>query len=345
MTVLSVAYPLHPVKSDSGGGAEQVLAMIERQLVRAGHRSIVVAARASQVAGELVETPACSGEITDEARHEAQRVHADSIRRALERYPVDLIHFHGLDFYAYVPEQAVPKLGTLHLPISLYPGSIFDDTRLHLNCVSRSQANSAPRASRLPIIFNGVELERYRTNSGERHFLLTIARICPEKGIHIALQAAHRLDLPLVIAGPVHPFRSHEAYFSERVQPLLDEKRRYLGAVDYDAKADLLGKARCLLVPSLIAETSSLVAMEAISSGTPVVALRTGALPEVVEDGVTGFIVDSEDQIADAVQRVGEISSETCRAIAEARFDARRMVGDYVELYRSVMGKRVEVVN
>jgi glycosyltransferase involved in cell wall biosynthesis len=336
MTVLSVAYPLLPVGPDSGGGAEQILSLVEQGLVDAGHQSVVIAAEGSKTAGELIEGSAALDEITDDIRREAQRVHLACIGKALERYPIDLIHFHGLDFYSYLPHHTVPMLATLHLPPSLYPTWIFNDARITLNCVSCAQADSVPGPRKPPVVLNGVDTERYQGNSGERQYLLVLTRICPEKGVHISLEVAHRLDLPLIIAGPVHPFKDHQIYFSEHVQPLLDEKRQYVGPVGADMKTALLAGARCLLIASLVAETSSLVAMEAISSGTPVIAFRSGALPEVVEHGETGFIVDDEDQMISAIQQTDKISPKTCRATAKRRFDARRMVNDYLEMYRRI---------
>jgi glycosyltransferase involved in cell wall biosynthesis len=337
MNVLSVAYPLLPVGSDSAGGAEQILFLIDRGLVAAGHRSLVIAAKGSHTSGELIGSAAAAGEITGEVRRDAQQVHIECIRDALRSRPIDLIHFHGLDFYNYIPEEAVPMLATLHLPVSFYPLSIFDLGKVTLNCVSQTQANSAPGLKKPAVVLNGIDLERYQNGLREKRFLLALTRICPEKGVHIALEVAHRLDVRLIVAGPVHPFRDHEAYFAERVQPLLDEKRRYVGPVNLDEKAALLAGARCVLIPSLVAETSSLVAMEAISSGTPVVAFRSGALPEVVEHGETGFIVDTEDQMIEAVQHTNDILPETCRSKAALRFDARRMLNDYLQLYRSLL--------
>jgi glycosyltransferase involved in cell wall biosynthesis len=338
MTVLSVAYPLLPVGPDSAGGAEQILSLVDRGLVDAGQRSIVIAAPGSETAGELIEAAAEDGEITDGVRKNAQRAHRECIQQALERYAIDLIHFHGLDFYNYLPAEGVPMLATLHLPISFYAASIFEDRKVALNCVSHTQANSAPGVKKPPVVFNGIDIERYRGGSGPKEFLLVLSRICPEKGIHIALEVARKLEFRLIIAGPVHPFRDHERYFSECVRPLLDEKRQYVGPVGREKKTTLLAGAHCVLIPSFVAETSSLVAMEAISSGTPVVAFRSGALPEVVEHGETGFVVDTQDQMIEAVRKAQEISPEICRARAVLRFDARRMVNDYVNLYRSVAG-------
>lgn len=337
MNILSVAYPLFPVRPDSGGGAEQVLASIDRGLINAGHTSIVIAAKGSQIAGELIEAAAIMGEITDEVRQLVQRTHLQCIEQALQEYPIDLVHFHGLDFYSYLPERSVPMLATLHLPVSFYPEWIFMDSHVQLNCVSHMQADSVPSGIRLPVVLNGIDICRFAKPARKKDFLLMLSRICPEKGIHIALEIAHRLDLPLVIAGPVHSFRDHQAYFSECVQPLLDRKRQYIGEVGPEAKAALFGEARCVMIPSRVAETSSLVAMEAISSGTPVIAFRSGALPEVIEDGETGFIVNSEDEMLEAVRRSANISRDTCRRIAQLRFDGCRMVNEYLRLYDSVI--------
>ncbi len=337
MTVLSVAYPLLSVSENSAGGAEQILHLIERELVNAGHQSVVAAVAGSSVRGHLLEIPRISGEITNEVRRSAQQSHREAIEMALRRYPIDLIHFHGLDFHEYIPSVDLPMLATLHLPLSWYPNDLLERPPIGLNLVSQSQANSHPAAAEWPVICNGIDVSRYRRTTAKAkakgEFLLVLARVCPEKGIDVALRVAHRLDLPLVVAGPVHPFETHLQYFRECVEPLLDERRRYVGAVGVDTKVELLSEAKCLLVPSLVAETSSLVAMEAISSETPVIAFRSGALPEVIDHGLTGFLTDSEDEMVAAVERTGQISPETCRSTADVRFDARRMTLEYLALY------------
>lgn len=336
LTILSVAFPLLPVAPGSGGGAEQVLSLLERGIVKAGHRSIVVAAAGSEIVGRLIETPAANWEITEAARLDAQRRHAAAIQRVLDRTPVDLIHFHGLDFHRYLPPDRVPRLATLHLPAAWYPESIFNGAKVQLNCVSQTQASSAPRAG-LPVVPNGIDTQRYKYSAEKEQYLLWLGRICPEKGVHLALQAALHLDLPLIIAGPVHPFPDHEIYFEKEIRPLLDSKRRYIGPADGKTKIELLSKASCLLIPSLVAETSSLVAMEALASGTPVIAFRSGALPEIVEHGSTGLVVDSEDEMEAAVGEVSKISPDVCRSTALRRFEASRMIDDYLALYRQII--------
>lgn len=329
MNILSVAYPLLPAGPDAGGGAEQILSLLDRELSERGHRSIVIAAEGSCVSGELIATSTTHDEMTDQIRQAAQKEHLRYILCALARYRIDQIHFHGLDFHRYVPETDVPMLATLHLPLAWYPEWIFRASQVRLNCVSKTQA--AERG--LPFVENGIDLDRYRTCGAERAHLLWLGRICPEKGVHVALEIARELDMPLIVAGPVHRFREHETYFREKVQPLLDHKRRYIGPVGVAQKVDLFAKSICLLIPSLVEETSSLVAIEAAASGLPVVAFGAGALPEIVEDGLTGFIVDSQPEMANAIRRIDDICGKTCRKRAEIRFDKRRMLDEYLKLY------------
>ena len=341
LNILSVGYPLFPVRDGSGGGAEQILGIMDRALMRAGHRSTVIAAAGSSVEGRLIETPGAGQQLTETARQAAQQVHRACIAEVLRGSPPDLIHFHGLDFLEYQPPQSeVPQLVTLHLPIDWYPADSFDASGVAFNCVSRSQSRTHPAGHLLAVVCNGIELNSFLFSDTKQDFLLWLGRICPEKGPDIALRVAHCLDLPLILAGPVHLFEAHLNYFAQQVEPLLDSKRRYVGAVDKNQRASLLSNASCLLIPALAAETSSLVAMEAACSGTPVVAFRSGALPEIVEDQITGFLSSSEEEMAQQVERTKGISPFVCREVAEKRFSSDRMFRDYLSLYYSLVSSR-----
>ncbi|MDQ2842605.1 MAG: glycosyltransferase family 4 protein [Acidobacteriota bacterium] len=340
LTVLSVAYPLMTVGPDAGGGAEQILHLVDQGLVHAGMRSLVIAAKGSNVQGQLIATPAATGEITEAIRNEAHKGHALRIATVLAQNKVDLIHYHGLDFFSYWASHSdVPQLATLHLPVDWYPPAIFGNPGFSMNCVSKTQVASVPENHSIPVIANGIRVHSFHFAPVKQDYLLWLGRVCPEKGTDIALSIAHHLNLPLFIAGPVHPFPTHEAYFVEQIKPFLDDSRCYLGPVGLKKKSELLANARCLLVPSLAAETSSLVSMEALSSGTPVIAFRSGALPEIIESGVTGFIVDSEEEMAQAVTRTKEISSKICRSVAENRFTSDRMLSGYLDLYSSLIAR------
>lgn len=337
LTILSVAYPMMPVGPHASGGSEQILFLVEKGIVESGNRSVVISARGSRVLGELIETDTWEGKICPEMEERARADHLAKIQQALAELPIDLIHFHGLDFHRYVPRTEVPMLATLHLPIDFYPPHVFERPATAMNFVSESQAKSYRFGQVWPVIPNGIDISAYTQGGGADDYALVVARICPEKGIHYALEAAHRCGLRLLIAGPVHPYPAHLEYFESQVQPMLDEKRVYLGPADLEMKRSLLQKAKCLIVPSTVAETSSLVSMEALASGTPVIAFQSGALPEIIRHRVTGFLVDSVQGIESALEQIDEIDRSVCRREAERCFSAETMVRNYVEHYRTLM--------
>jgi glycosyltransferase involved in cell wall biosynthesis len=339
LTVLSIAFPFAAVGRDAVGGAEQVLSQLDAALISAGHRSIVVACAGSSPSGVLVATPRPTGKITAAVR---SRVHA-ACRRAIERalrcWPVDLVHMHGIDFHAYLPPSGPPVLATLHLPPEWYPPDVFRLERpsTFLHCVSASQRARCPsEAKLLPDLPNGVPLDALTARHAKRGFALALGRICPEKGFHIALDAAKRADFPLLIAGETFRYEAHETYFAREIVPRLDRTRRFIGPIGLARKRRLLTAARCLLIPSLAPETSSLVAMEALACGTPVIAFASGALPEIVEHGRTGLIVGDEREMAAAIDAAAAIEPEVCRAAARKRFVLERMIERYFALYREL---------
>ncbi|HEY8923940.1 MAG TPA: glycosyltransferase, partial [Polyangia bacterium] len=296
----------------------------------------------------LYAVPRCDGPLTDERRRALVGAVVEALAVALDQEDPDIVHLHGYDFTSYLPAHLgrsasrAATVVTLHLPLAWYSSDVVDlrERGVRLVCVSDDQRRrGGPRWADVPVIENGVAAPAGappREVPERDDFGLCLGRICPEKGFHLALAAARKADVPLVLAGTVYPYPDHERYFTEGVAPLLDGRRRFIGPVAGVVKQRLLESARFVAVPSLVDETSSLVAMEALAAGTPVVARAVGALPSIVEHGRTGWLADDVDDLARAFRRTHLLRAEDCRAAARARFEAARMVESYVELYRAL---------
>jgi glycosyltransferase involved in cell wall biosynthesis len=347
LTILSVAYPFAPVGPDAVGGAEQVLSHLDQALTLAGHRSIVAACEGSRVSGTLCATPLPRGPITPELRRAVHRAHYETICRAVEQSPVHLVHMHGIDFHEYLPPNDVRVLVTLHLPLEWYSHELRDLRRpnLWMHGVSASQhSKSSFRLPLLPQIENGVSELFFEVRHARRNFALCLGRVCPEKGFHLALEASARARVPCLIGGQVFPYPEHHAYFEREICPRLGCGARFLGPLELRRKRRFLAAARCLLVPSLVDETSSLVAMEALACGTPVIAFATGALPDIIDHGSTGFIVRDVSEMADAIRSAAAIDRDACRAVARARFAVEGTIAKYFQLYEQLAGRTLPVL-
>jgi hypothetical protein len=334
LSILSIAYPFAPVRDDPVGGAEKVLAQLDRALMAAGHRSTVIAVDGSRVAGRLIPVPATRGTIDAGARARAHCSVRAATAEALATERFDLIHLHSVDFPEHLPPPGVPALVTLHLPLELYPRTALLPARAGtwLVPVSASQARSGGGLPLLPPIENGVDLPAHLPHA-RRRYAIALGRICPEKNFADALEACRLAECPMLLAGRAYGYPEHVQYFEREIVPRLDRSRRWIGWIGGSRKRRLLAGARCVLIPSRIAETSSLVAMEALAAGTPVIAYPAGALPEIIEHGRTGFLAGDVVSMAGAIGAAARIDANECRRAARERFSARRMAAQYLALY------------
>lgn len=343
LTILSVAYPLAPVGPDAVGGAEQVLTTLDRALVQAGHRSVVLACEGSVAAGSLVTVPRPSGPLTADAVARARALHRSAIAEVLRHWPVDVVHMHGIDYHHYLPAAGVPVLVTLHGPPAWYSPEALTPTRpdTWVHAVSAHQhAGLSVQAPLLPPIENGVDLCAFSGLHAKRRFGLMLSRLAPEKGVHIALDAAKAADLPLLVAGELFAYPDHARYFASEVQPRLDRARRYIGPLGLVRKRRFLAAARWLVIASGAPETSSLVAREALASGTPVVALAGGALADTIEHGRTGYLLENAADLPQAMRRASTLNSQVCRTVAQRRFSAAEMAERYITRYRMLANRQ-----
>lgn len=335
LSVLNVADLHSPVGLEASGAAEQLVAHLDAALGAAQHRSLVLACEGSQVVGRLLALPPLDRGASAQARAALQQQARELFDKTLRSGSVDVIHLHGCDFPAFLPPPGLPVLCTLHRAPSGYPAQVFQlrRPRTYLVCVSRAQRLACPpEVALLPEIPHGVEVARYVAGGKKHRFALALGTIAPQRGLHLALAAALRAEVPLLLAGELPA--EEEDYFRQQIAPRLDATHRYLGAIDGAKKRHLLAAARCLLIPSLASEVSSLVAMEALACGTPVIAFPSGGLAEIVEHGRTGFLVKNEQEMAAALPLVDQIDPLVCRRVAEARFDVRRACRQYLQWYK-----------
>jgi glycosyltransferase involved in cell wall biosynthesis len=244
----------------------------------------------------------------------------------------DLIHSH-YDFMAlsYTRLVKTPVLTTIHGFSSPRIMPVYEKYR-NGYFVSISNSDRAPGLNYLATVYNGIDLSLYPFQACAGDHLIFLGRIHPDKGVHLAIEVARRSGLPLLIAGIVQD----QTYFREQVQPLLDQKIRYIGPVDVPGKNELFARALALLHLNTIPERFGLVLAEANAAGVPVIAMDLGSCREVIKDGETGFLVASVDQAVQALERVREIDRSSCRKRVQHCFSIETMVEAYERVYAAI---------
>ena len=232
-----------------------------------------------------------------------------------------------------------PTIHTLHGPFTQQAHMLYSRVaRQHwFVAISESQKSMAPENLRWGgVVYNGIPMDRYPFREDKDDYLFFLGRADEEKAPHLAIEAARRAGRRLVMCVTIKNERER-TYWAEQVEPLLDDDVDVRGECDQDQKADLLARARALLFPIQWPEPFGLVMTEAMACGTPVVAWRNGSVPEVVADGETGFIVSSVEEMAAAVDRIGDLDPRIMRARVEERFSAEAMVTGYEGVYQQVL--------
>jgi len=340
--VLVTADPVLPVPPRLYGGIERVIALLVDGLARRGHDVTLLAHADSQPACELVPYPLARGEgLGETLRHAALVAH--EVRR---RRPDVVQSFSRLAYLARVLPTAVPKVMSYQRPVTRrtvkWARALSRGTLSFTGCSSGLIAPVADVGS-WRVIYNAVPMETFRAVSfvPSSAPLVFLGRVEEIKGPHIAIDVAARAGRKLIIAGNVPAEAQHETFFHERILPHVDGSAvEYVGPVDDEGKQRLLGQAAALLMPVLWDEPFGIVMAEALACGTPVIGLRRGAVPEVVAQGVTGFVCDSVEEMVGAVTRLAETSREACRAAAETRFSETALVDAYEALFDAVIAPR-----
>ena len=376
LTVLMNAGPWLPVPPPGYGGIENVVATLSRELRRRGVRVVFAGALDSRIEDDGRVGRFEAGRFRDLAAPYPQvmgvaHAHMQAVVAELDaRDDIDLVHDHlevvGAAVLAALGPDGPPALQTLHWDLRKHPefyGSFDGRGRVAFNALSRRQLAQAPSRLRrqvLGIIPLAVPLDElaFQPEKGDR--VLALGRITPVKGVDVAARVCRSVGIGLDVAGPVAGLRdagelegelarpgsgfrdrADVRHWLEDVRQHVDGERvRWIGSVDGEAKTRLVGRARALVCPVRWEEPGATAAVEALACGTPVIAARRGAFADIVEDGVTGFLVDDERALAAALHRVDEIDPAACRAAAETRFSPAVMADTYLGLYERILSRR-----
>jgi glycosyltransferase involved in cell wall biosynthesis len=334
-----VAPPYFPVPPDGYGGVEAVVADLVDALGAHGHTVTLLGAGPSRTTAAhfLQVAQEASSEHLGEALPEV--LHAARTWRLLRDHPAELVHDHTLAGALLAPARSVPTLLTAHGPVSGDLGQVYAalGDAVGLVALSEHQRATAPELAWVATVPNAVRVASFPYREDKEGFALFLGRFHPEKAPHVAIDVARAAGVPLLLAGKCSEPVERE-YFRTEVEPRLGPGVEVLGVADAARKRDLLSRARCLLFPICWDEPFGLVMVEALACGTPVVALRYGAVPEVVRDGVTGVVVDKESDLVEAIHASAGLSSRACRQDAEDRFDTGRMASSYEQVYRRLLG-------
>lgn len=328
-----IAPPWLPVPPPAYGGTEAVIDVLARGLRDAGCEVVLFATGDSTCdVPRRWHHPAALGTGADP---DLEVVHVRAAHASLT--DCDIIHDHTTTgpLVAAARPGGPPVLATVHgapTPADLVRYRTVGED-VGLIAISHCQRRSLREVPVAAVIHHGIDLDAFPLGPGDGGYVAFLGRMCPDKGADTAIRVARAARRPIVLAAKVRD-PDEQSWFREAVRPLLGTDAIFVGEVDADGRRELLGRAEALLNPLRWAEPFGLVMVEAAASGTPVLALRSGSAPEVVEDGVTGFVCLDEHDMVDRLELVATIDRATCRERARARFGAERMVADHLALYR-----------
>jgi glycosyltransferase involved in cell wall biosynthesis len=326
------------------GGTERIVSYLTEELVRQGHEVTLFASGDSKTEATLQSfCPHALRLNTGLVNRDAPLVL--QLERALGAASdeFDVVHSH-LDFLGFPMSRRahVPVVTTMHGRLDLPElGPIFQEyAEMAVVSISNAQRTPLPGANWVDTVYHGLPANLYRAHDRPGSYLAFLGRISPEKCPDHAIELAKRVGMPLRIAAKVDP--ADEDYFKQKIERLLNHPLvEYVGEINDAEKDDFIGHAAALVCPYDWPEPFGLVLIEAMACGTPVLAYRRGSIPEVIDHGVTGFVCDNLDEMAEAVPRIPEISRQRCREVFESRFTVERMVRDYVALYERLIATPV----
>jgi glycosyltransferase involved in cell wall biosynthesis len=338
MHIAMVAPPYFDVPPSAYGGIEVVVADLVDALVDRGHKVTLIGAGKHATKAQRFMTTYDVGPADRLGEPMPEIVHAAKVASILDTLTVDVIHDHTMAGPLMARGRLTPTVVTAHGPVLGDPGDYYralGDT-IQLVAISDAQQATAPDLPWSARVHNAIRARTFPFRAEKEEYALFLGRFHPEKSPHLAIDAARAAGLPIVLAGKCsEPIE--RAYFTREVEPRIDKDVTVFGVADATAKRRLLSRAACMLFPISWEEPFGLVVIEAMACGTPVVALRRGAVPELIVDGQTGIIVDDPSELPGAIARSRQIDPVACRKHVEANFTVEVMAEGYEAVYRQAL--------
>jgi glycosyltransferase involved in cell wall biosynthesis len=342
LRVAVVAPPWISIPPDGYGGIEAMVFWLIEGLVHRGHEVTLIGAGDCRTSAarflQTYEEPPMARMGTPFP----EVVHALQADEHLAELDLDVVHDHSMGGPLTARARRVPTVLTAHGPVVGELGECYRLLSRHhpMVAISESQRAKGPHLPWAATVYNAIPVDEYPFETDKDDFVLFLGRISAEKGPDLAIKAARAAGRRIVVAAKCNEPAEH-AYFEERVRPLLGPDAEWYGHATTEEKKKLLAKASALVFPIQWDEPFGIVMVEAMACGTPVVALRRGSVPEIVEHGETGLICDDPAELPAALHRVHELDPVLCRRRVEDRFDAQSMAESYERLYRAIT--RVDV--
>jgi len=336
-----VAPPWFEIPPEGYGGIEDMVATLVDGLTDRGHEVVLVAAGSDRTGADFKPTFGSNPDgLGGPDTMAIEVVHAQLANDRIQELDVDLVHDHSAIGPLFAPYRSAPTVMTVHGPVVGWMRRVYGVLRnVALVAISDAQRATATELPWIGTVHNGIPFDAHPLGTEKDDHLVFLGRMNPDKGVPEAIEFARRVDRRLLIAAKCSD-PGEIAYFEEAVEPLLGDHARFIGDVAGAEKHELLGRGCALVFPIQWEEPFGLVMVEAMACGTPVLSLRRGSVPEVVEDGVTGFVCDDLDEMVSRFPLIAKLSPARIRERARERFDASRMIEGYEAVYRSVLDER-----
>ncbi|MBC7836863.1 glycosyltransferase family 4 protein [Acetobacteraceae bacterium] len=345
MKIAMIAPLVERVPPKKYGGTERLIHSLTEELIRRGHKVTLFASGDSLTSATLNSVaPKGLRELRIKPLYDVNPPLLQSLGRAFADMKGEFDVIHDSSGYSTLPfaeMSETPVVMTIHGPIlPAYMPLYREFRKANLVSISRDIGSDFGDLNHIGTVYNGLNMEYYPFSNEHDGYLLYVGRICHDKGTHNAILAAKRLNLPLIIAAKIEETEAGHRYFRKYVKPHLNSQIQWVGEVDEEERNKLMTRAMAFLHPAPWREPFGLTLIEAMACGAPVIAFNRGSIPEIIQDGKTGFVVNNVDELCDAIRKIDTIDRAYTRKYSLENFNEKRMTTGYEEAYKKVIAKQ-----